>query len=279
MKKFIISIAGLAVAGLSVGACGGTTPAAIHSAATTTGCIQINSVLNAVFDGQYAGLPPAKTTGDLLNDFLGQSNPVASALAPIMAEHGTAPGLRAAEARLNADVNTLDNTSYVSSAQEAVIIPDLKAISHICGSATWTKVTLRVVSVTPNGTPTAAPSGAPTTAPAISPSSAVPGTSAPAAFVPQTLLSISGSGDTTTARFTVGGSGDYDVIWSYNEGAFGQSVNFNFVGDNGSDLNLTGPNQLGSGGSGVTHVYNDAGTHYLTVLSEGDWTIKVVTAE
>ena len=87
-----------------------------------------------VFDGQYADLPPAKATGDLLNNLLGQSTPVTSALAPIMAEHGTASGLRAAEARLNADVNRLDNTSCVSSAQEAVIIPDLKTITDICGA-------------------------------------------------------------------------------------------------------------------------------------------------
>jgi hypothetical protein len=252
---------------------------AATSTSATTGCSQINSALNSVFDGSYAALPAAKTTDDLLSNFLGQTTPVTSALAPIMAEHGTAPGLRAAEAQLNADVNRLDNTSYVSSAQEAVIIPDLKAISDICSSATWTKVTLTVVSVTPNGTPTAAPGGAPTAAPVTSPSAAAPSAPASAAFVPQTLLSVSASGDTTTAQFTVGGSGDYDVIWSYNEGTFGQSVNFDFVGDNGRDMNLTGPNQLGSGGSGVTHVYGDAGTHFLTVLSEGDWTINVVTAE
>lgn len=78
-------------------------------------------------------LAPAKTTGDLLNNFLGQSNPVTSALASIMAEHGTAPGLRSAESKLNDDVTTLDNTSYVTSAQSAVIVPDLKAISDICG--------------------------------------------------------------------------------------------------------------------------------------------------
>jgi len=98
-----------------------------------------------------------------------------------------------------------------------------------------------------------------------------------AAFVPQTLLNVSGSGQYTTAKFTGGGSGDYDVDWTYSEGSFGQSVNFNFVADGGSDFNLEGPNQLGGGGSGVTHVYNDAGTHYLQVSSEGDWTVKVVT--
>jgi len=73
----------------------------------------------------------AKTTGDLLNNFLGQSNPVTSALASIMAEHGTTPGLRSAESILNDDVTTLDNTCYVTSAQSAVIVPDLKAITEI----------------------------------------------------------------------------------------------------------------------------------------------------
>jgi hypothetical protein len=166
--RTIIVTAGLIIAGLSAAACGSATHSApvastARSTSQTTGCAQINSALNSVFDGSYAGLPPAKTTGDLLDSFLGQSTPVTSALAPIMAEHGTAPGLRTAEAQLNADVNRLDNTSYVTSAQEAVIIPDLKAISGICGSATWTQVTLKVVSVTPNGPPTGVPTIAPAT--------------------------------------------------------------------------------------------------------------------
>jgi hypothetical protein len=50
----------------------------------------------------------------------------------------------------------------------------------------------------------------------------------------------------------VGGSGDYDVAWSYNVGNDGPQVNFDFVGDNCSDMNLTGPNHLGSGGSSPT---------------------------
>jgi hypothetical protein len=68
------------------------------------------------------------------------------------------------------------------------------------------------------------------------------------------------------------------VDWTYNVGNDGSQVNFDFDADGGSDFNLNGPNQLGSGGSGVTHVYNDAGTHYLGITSEGGWTVKVVTA-
>jgi hypothetical protein len=102
--------------------------------------------------------------------------------------------------------------------------------------------------------------------------------SPPAPAAGSTLLTASGSGAYTTKQFTVGGSGNWDVQWTYSEGGFGQSVNFSINADNGSDFNFTDPNQLGTGGSGVVHVYNDAGTHYLTISSEGSWTIKVVTA-
>jgi hypothetical protein len=66
--------------------------------------------------------------------------------------------------------------------------------------------------------------------------------------------------------------------WSYSEGGFGGSVNFAINADGGSDFNFNDPNQLGTGGSGIVRVYNEAGTHYLTISSEGNWTIKVVTA-
>lgn len=66
------------------------------------------------------------------------------------------------------------------------------------------------------------------------------------------------------------------MYWTYSAGGQG-TANFSISGDGGSDSNITDPNQLGAGGSGVIHVYNDAGTHYLTVSSEGSWTVKVVT--
>ena len=112
------------------------------------------------------------------------------------------------------------------------------------------------------------------TAPKASPAAQKPA----APFQAETLLHVSGSGQYTTEKFTVGGSGDYDVYWTYNEGSMGQSVNFDIEADNGGDINFTGPNQLGTGGSGVVHVYNDAGTHYLGVSSEGNWTVVVKTA-
>ena len=101
----------------------------------------------------------------------------------------------------------------------------------------------------------------------------------PAPAKPRTLLQASGSGNYTTAKFTVGGSGDYDVYWTYKPSADfasqGLSANFSVQADNDNDIQFNDPNQLGQGGSGVVHVYGDAGTHYLTITGEADWTITV----
>jgi hypothetical protein len=109
------------------------------------------------------------------------------------------------------------------------------------------------------------------------PSASAVASAPPTPFQSRTLVSVSGSGEYTTEKFTVGGAGDYDIDWTYSEGSFGQSVNFNFYADGYDDSNVIGPNQLGTGGDGVTHVYGDPGTHYLQIASEGDWTVKVVT--
>jgi Host cell surface-exposed lipoprotein len=167
----LIAAAGLIVSSLSLAACSSaahsppapvvtrTVTAPTTVTASTTGCAQINSALNSVFDGDYAGLTPAKTTGDLINNFL--SGGTATALTPVMAGNTTVPGLRAAESRLNTDENALANTSDASSSQSAVLVPDLKAISTICGTSAWTHVTLTVATVTPGGTPSATATSAP----------------------------------------------------------------------------------------------------------------------
>jgi len=71
------------------------------------------------------------------------------------------------------------------------------------------------------------------------------------------------------------------VHWTYQPSADfasqGMSANFSVQADNGNDMQFNDPNQLGKGGSGVVHVYSDAGTHYLTITGEADWTI-IVTA-
>ena len=116
----------------------------------------------------------------------------------------------------------------------------------------------------PASTAPAAPS-----APASQPAAPVP------VFHERTLLTLSGNGSEDTAPFTIpDGSGNWKIIWTYNEGGFGQSVNFQIWSED-FQANV---NKLGTGGSGTEYVYGDPGTHHLTVNSEGAWTIKVVTA-
>ena len=120
-----------------------------------------------------------------------------------------------------------------------------------------------------------------TPAAAASSASAVPATPA-AAFKAATLLDTSGSGNYDSPKFTVGGSGNYDVYWSFTNTDGSNQSNFALDADGmGGDQNFNGPDYgVSPDHSGVTHVYNDAGTHYLTVMADAcNWTLKVVTAK
>jgi hypothetical protein len=135
--------AGLAALALSagIGACGST---ASSTASPTAGCSKINSTLDAVFNGNYAGLPAVNTSRDLVSNFLGQTNNAPSAMVGVMAAKVTGSKLRTAEAALNTDVNTLVNSSggYTQS-QADTLVPMLRTIRGICGaSATWTQNTI-----------------------------------------------------------------------------------------------------------------------------------------
>ena len=140
-------------------------------------------------------------------------------------------------------------------------------------TALITVIALAMGAGSASGTATASPAKPASSAPA-----QLSKPSAPSAK-PTTLLRASGSGNYTTAKFTVGGSGDYDVHWTYQPTADfasqGLSANFSVQANNGTDMQFNDPNQLGNGGSGVVHVYGDAGTHYLTIASEADWRITV----
>jgi hypothetical protein len=140
-------------------------------------------------------------------------------------------------------------------------------------TALITVIALAMGASSASGTATTSPAR-----PASSPPAQLSKPSTPPAK-PKTLLQASGSGNYTTAKFNVGGSGDYDVLWTYKPSADfasqGMSANFSIQADNGNDMQFNDPNQLGKGGSGVVHVYGDAGTHYLTITGESDWTITV----
>jgi hypothetical protein len=92
---------------------------------------------------------------------------------------------------------------------------------------------------------------------------------------PAVIASFSGSGIENTARFTV--TGDWTLKWSYDCSGFGDTGNFIVDEDGGGDFSGANVNELGPGGHGETHVYNDSGRHYLSMNSECSWTAKVVS--
>ena len=92
-----------------------------------------------------------------------------------------------------------------------------------------------------------------------------------------TIARFHGSGIQSTARFRVGGSGDWRLKWSYNCASFGAQGNFQVDEDKrGADFSGASVNELGRRGHGTTHVYSDKGAHFLEVNSECSWKMRVV---
>jgi len=109
-------------------------------------------------------------------------------------------------------------------------------------------------------------------------SSAAPSEAAArAAATGRVLATFTGNGIETTARFTVPRSGNWELKWSYSCASLGSRGNFIVDEDNDSNLNGVAVNELGTGGSGITHAYGDAGSHYLDVNSECDWSMSAVS--
>lgn len=93
---------------------------------------------------------------------------------------------------------------------------------------------------------------------------------------PRVVLTKSGSGSLTTAPFTTGSS--WTVAYTFDCAAFGMSGNFSVSAADNSDLNGPEINQLAAKGADTDYVYNDAGTHALSINSECDWTVRVADA-
>jgi hypothetical protein len=126
-------------------------------------------------------------------------------------------------------------------------------------------------------TPGAANSGATQTATqAAAPAATQAASSAPAAQAAKpaakTVATFSGNGIQNTPKFTV--SSTWKLGYSFNCSSMGTSGNF-IVMEDGSFGGLT-VNALAESKSGSTYAYNDAGTHYLEINSECDWTVRVV---
>jgi hypothetical protein len=89
---------------------------------------------------------------------------------------------------------------------------------------------------------------------------------------PHLIARFHGSGIENTARFTTPAT--WKLKWSYSCASFGSEGNF-AVNENG--FGPVAVNELGHGGHGVTHGYNDAGRHYLEINSECQWWMKVIS--
>ncbi|MBO0656276.1 MULTISPECIES: hypothetical protein [Streptomyces] len=94
---------------------------------------------------------------------------------------------------------------------------------------------------------------------------------APAATKPRTVLSESGNGIKSTAKFTV--SGDWDLRYTFDCSSFGNSGNF--IVSEGQALGAVLVNALAAKGDDVTHLH-DGGTKHLEINSECSWTVQVV---
>jgi hypothetical protein len=101
------------------------------------------------------------------------------------------------------------------------------------------------------------------------------------AFVPTTLLDISGNDRQQTQQFTVPSGSHWSLAYSYDCSGFGLFGNF-IVGIYSSNgrrrIRDQGAKALGVGGLKVQH-YNDSGTFHLTINSECSWTVKALTTQ
>jgi hypothetical protein len=108
------------------------------------------------------------------------------------------------------------------------------------------------------------------------PSSGSPG---PASGANQIIVRFSGTGTQNTAAFTT--PSRWHLSWKYRDCPGGKS---NFIvdeynADGSLDFNGISINELGTGrGPVATYAYGDAGTHYLSVNTEGcHWSLVPVT--
>jgi len=113
---------------------------------------------------------------------------------------------------------------------------------------------------------------------ALSAVSAGPGPTQVVTFKPNVIARFSGSGIQRTAPFTIGGSGNWALQWSYNCARLGGHGRFILSEDNGTDFNGANVRRVGLRGHGVYQVYGDSGSHRLSVNSRCLWAAWVVSA-
>lgn len=126
------------------------------------------------------------------------------------------------------------------------------------------------VTVVVIGVATSAGNGGGTTPPAASGNPAA----AAKTVKPHTVATFTGSGENNTSRFTV--TSTWKLDYSFNCSSFGGSGNFAVDEDGGSDINGVSVNDLADSKTATSWAYNNAGTHYLAIDSECDWTVTVI---
>ncbi|HUZ70509.1 MAG TPA: hypothetical protein VND54_10325 [Candidatus Saccharimonadales bacterium] len=93
------------------------------------------------------------------------------------------------------------------------------------------------------------------------------------------LFRVAGSGIKQTQDFAV--PAEWTLNYAYDCSNFGSAGNFIvsiYNSDGSPDFNDTGVNELGKRGSGSTANHNDAGTIYLSIDSECNWTVTAVAS-
>jgi hypothetical protein len=150
-----------------------------------------------------------------------------------------------------------------------------------CGSHSGTPAAAPTVTVTRTVTQTPAmtPSPAPTVTITKRENQAAPSRPPTAPGANHIITRFSGSGTQNTATFTT--PSNWHLSWSY-WGCPGGSSNFivtEYNADGSIDPNGISVNELGTGrGPVATYAYGDAGSHYLSVNTEGcNWSLVPVS--
>ncbi len=98
-----------------------------------------------------------------------------------------------------------------------------------------------------------------------------------AAVAAGTLEVYAGQGSADTSQFAIGGTGSWELAWSYDCAAAGSAGSF-IVSEHGSGG--AGGAQVarrGTAGHGTTWAHHDAGRHYLAIRTRCRWRLTVTS--
>jgi hypothetical protein len=103
---------------------------------------------------------------------------------------------------------------------------------------------------------------------------AAPGKKAGAGRVPQLIRTFVGAGDRTTGAFRVAADSRWKLEWSYRCPARAPAGHL-IIREGDAGGGGVSVDAAGAAGHGSTWTYSDASAHYLVVITNCDWTVKV----